>query len=83
MSHLPNRPVRAAFEIVELLAGSPDGLTAARLCAATGLSRTAVHSALDTLVGLDIVCHDERYHLSVQWQRRVTDGPSRAWRARR
>ena len=66
----PNRSVRNAFELVELLAGSPDGLALARLVEVSGLPKTTVHRLLCTLTELDIVCHDgRRYHMNTRWQR--------------
>ena len=64
--------VRTAFKLVELLAGSPDGLTVARLCSATGLPRSTVQRVLHALEGLDVVCRAERYHLRVQRQRHLS-----------
>jgi len=69
MTQVPNRSVRNAFQLLELLAGSPDGLELARLAAITDLPRTTVQRTLATLEELDIVCRAERYHLSAEWQR--------------
>jgi DNA-binding IclR family transcriptional regulator len=66
----PNRSVRNAFQLIELLAGSPDGLGLTRLVQISGLPKTTVHRLLSTLGELDIVCHDgRRYHLNAHWQR--------------
>ncbi|HEX6353244.1 helix-turn-helix domain-containing protein [Actinophytocola sp.] len=66
----PNRSVRNAFQLLELLAGSPDGLGLSRLVQISGLPKTTVHRLLGTLTELEIVCHDgRRYHLNAQWQR--------------
>lgn len=65
-----NRSVRNAFQVLELLAGSPDGLSLARLTASTGLPRTTVYRLLCTLEDVGIVCHGEaRFHLSAAWLR--------------
>ncbi|TDV53904.1 helix-turn-helix domain-containing protein [Actinophytocola oryzae] len=66
----PNRSVRNAFSLLELLSGSPDGLVLARLVEASGLPKTTVHRLLGTLTDLDIVCQTgTRYHLNARWQR--------------
>jgi DNA-binding IclR family transcriptional regulator len=66
----PNRAVRNAFQLLELLAGSPDGLGLARMVEISGLPKTTVHRLLSTLADLDIVCHDgTRYHMNARWQR--------------
>lgn len=66
----PNRSVRNAFELLESLVGSPDGLTLSRLVEISGLPKTTVHRLLATLAELDIVCHDgRRYHANAQWRR--------------
>lgn len=66
----PNRSLRNAFQLLELLAGSPDGLRLARLVEITGLPKTTVYRLLSTLAELDIVCQDGRlYHLNATWQR--------------
>jgi DNA-binding IclR family transcriptional regulator len=66
----PNRSVRCAFQLLELLGGSPDGLPLARLVQISGLPKSTVHRLLGTLAELDIVCHDgSRYHLNTRWQR--------------
>jgi hypothetical protein len=66
----PNRSVRNAFQLLELLAGSPDGLALARMVQISGLPKTTVHRLLATLTELDIVCHDgRRYHMNARWQR--------------
>jgi DNA-binding IclR family transcriptional regulator len=66
----PNRSVRNAFELLELLACSPDGLALTRLVQISGLPKTTVHRLLSTLAELDIVCHDGvRYHMNARWQR--------------
>jgi hypothetical protein len=66
----PNRSLRNAFQLLELLAGSPDGLPLTRLAEHTALPKTTVHRLLHTLVELDIVSQDEhRYHLNAHWQR--------------
>lgn len=68
----PNRSVRSAFQLLELLAGSPDGLRLARLADSTGLPKTTVHRLLCTLEELEVVCRDDataRFHLSVAWER--------------
>jgi DNA-binding IclR family transcriptional regulator len=66
----PNRSVRSAFSLLELLAGSPDGLALARMVEASGLPKTTVHRLLTTLAELDIVCQSgSRYHLNARWQR--------------
>ena len=66
----PNRSVRNAFSLLELLAGSPDGLVLARLVETSGLPKTTVYRLLSTLTELDIVCHSgARYHLNASWQR--------------
>jgi DNA-binding IclR family transcriptional regulator len=66
----PNRSVRNAFELLELLAGSPDGLGLARMVEISGLPKTTAHRLLCTLAELDIVCHDgARYHMNARWQR--------------
>lgn len=72
MTQVPQRSVRNAFQLLELLAGSPDGLDLARLSAITGLPRTTTQRVLATLEELDIVCREERYHLSAEWQRLVS-----------
>jgi DNA-binding IclR family transcriptional regulator len=65
-----NRAVRNAFQLLELLAGAPDGMRLARLVEISGFPKTTVHRLLNTLAELDIVCHDEdRYHLNARWQR--------------
>jgi DNA-binding IclR family transcriptional regulator len=69
------RSVRNAFRLLELLAGSPDGLRLARLVDATGLPKSSVHRILGTLEELDIVCRDEfsaAYHLTSSWRRIVS-----------
>lgn len=76
MTQLPNRSVRTAFQLLELLAGSPDGLPLTRLATIAELPKTTVHRILGTLEDLGIVCHDERYHLSAEWQRLVAAGPA-------
>jgi DNA-binding IclR family transcriptional regulator len=66
----PNRSVRNAFQLLELLAGSPDGLGLGRLVQISGLPKTTVHRLLCTLMELDIVCHDGMsYHLNAHWGR--------------
>lgn len=66
----PNRSIRNAFQLLELLAGSPDGLALARMVTISGLPKSTVHRLLGTLAELDIVCHDgRRYHLNARWQR--------------
>ena len=66
----PNRSVRNAFQLLELLAGSPDGLGLGRLSEVSGLPRTTVYRLAGTLTELGIVCHDgRRYHLNARWQR--------------
>jgi DNA-binding IclR family transcriptional regulator len=66
----PNRSVRNAFALLELLACSPDGLPLARLVQISGLPKTTAHRLLATLAELEIVCHDgSRYHLNARWQR--------------
>jgi DNA-binding IclR family transcriptional regulator len=66
----PNRSLRNAFQLLELLAGSPDGLTLTRLVELTELPKTTVHRLLGTLAELDIVCPDGQcYHLNTRWQR--------------
>lgn len=66
----PNRSVRNAFALLELLACSPDGLPLARLVQISDLPKTTVHRLLTTLAELDIVCQDgSRYHLNARWQR--------------
>src|SRR5262245_27053841 len=66
----PNRSVRSAFQLMELLAGSPDGLPLARLVQISGLPKTTVHRLLATLAELEIVCQDgTRYHLNARWHR--------------
>ena len=66
----PNRSVRNAFQLLELLAGSPDGLGLARMVEISGLPKTTVHRLLGTLAELDVVCHDgTRYHVNTRWQR--------------
>ena len=66
----PNRSVRSAFQLLELLAGSPDGLALARLVEISDLPKTTVHRLLATLVELDVVCHDgTRYHANTRWHR--------------
>jgi DNA-binding IclR family transcriptional regulator len=66
----PHRSVRNAFQLLELLAGSPDGLGLTRLVEISALPKTTVHRLLRTLVELDIVCQDgTRYHLNAQWER--------------
>jgi hypothetical protein len=66
----PNRSVRNAFQLLEFLAGSPDGLPLARLAQLSGLPKTTVHRLLATLAELDIVCQTgTRYHLNAHWHR--------------
>jgi DNA-binding IclR family transcriptional regulator len=66
----PNRSVRNAFQLLELLACSPDGLSLARLVQVSGLPKTTVHRLLATLAELDIVCQGgTRYHLNARWHR--------------
>lgn len=66
----PNRSLRNAFQLLELLSGSPDGLRLTRLVEITGLPKTTVYRLLSTLAELDIVCEDgQRYHLNATWQR--------------
>lgn len=70
----PNRSVRNAFQLLELLAGSPDGLTLSRLVEISGLPKTTVHRLLATLAELDVVCHDgARYHANTRWHRFAGD----------
>jgi DNA-binding IclR family transcriptional regulator len=70
----PNRSVRNAFQLLELLAGSPDGLTLARLVEISDLPKTTAHRLLCTLADLSIVCHDgTRYHMNAHWQRFTGD----------
>lgn len=65
-----NRAVRNAFQLLELLSGAPDGLRLNRLVEFSGLPKTTTHRLLNTLVELDIVCHDDgRYHLNAHWRR--------------
>ncbi len=66
----PNRSLRNAFHLLELLAGSPDGLPLTRLVERTGLPKTTVHRLLGTLAELDIVSQaGQCYHLNAHWQR--------------
>ncbi len=66
----PNRSVCNAFQLLELLSGSPDGLPLTRLVQISGLPKTTAHRLLMTLSELDIVCHDGvRYHMNARWQR--------------
>ncbi len=68
------RSVRNAFRLLELLAGSPDGLRLARLVDATGLPKSSVHRVLTTLEDLDIVLRDDataNFHLTASWRRIV------------
>jgi DNA-binding IclR family transcriptional regulator len=66
----PNRSVRNAFQLLEFLAGSPDGLSLARLVQISDLPKTTVHRLLSTMVELDIVCQTgTRYHLNARWHR--------------
>ncbi|MPZ84636.1 MAG: helix-turn-helix domain-containing protein [Actinophytocola sp.] len=68
------RSVRHAFRLLELLAGSPDGLRLARLVDATGLPKSSVHRILGTLEELDVICRDDTsaaYHLTAAWRRIV------------
>lgn len=66
----PNRSLRNAFQLLELLSGSPDGLRLTRLVEITGLPKTTVYRLLSTLAELDIVCQDgQLYHLNATWQR--------------
>ena len=66
----PNRSVRNAFQLLELLACSPDGLPLTRLAQISGLPKTTAHRLLGTLTELDIVCHDgARYHMNARWRR--------------
>lgn len=81
MTQVPHRSVRNAFQLLELLAGSPDGLDLGRLATITGLPRTTAQRILATLEELDIVCHAERYHLSAEWQRLVSGATSTGGRA--
>lgn len=81
MSQVPHRSVRNAFELLELLAGSPDGLALGRLTAITGLPRTTAQRILATLEELDIVCRADRYHLSAEWQRLISGAPATGGRA--
>lgn len=70
----PNRSICNAFQLLELLAGSPDGLGLARLVETSGLPKTTAHRLLCTLTELDIVCHDgSRYHMNARWQRLAGD----------
>ncbi len=68
------RSVRHAFRLLELLAGSPDGMRLARLVDATGLPKSSVHRVLGTLEDLDIVCREDggAYHLTASWRRVVS-----------
>jgi DNA-binding IclR family transcriptional regulator len=69
------RSVRNAFRLLELLAGSPDGLRLARLVEATGLPKSSIHRILGTLEELDVVCRDDttaEYHLAATWRRIVS-----------
>jgi DNA-binding IclR family transcriptional regulator len=69
------RSVRNAFRLLELLAGSPDGLRLARLVDATGLPKSSVHRILSTLEELDVVCRDNvtaAFHLTASWRRIVS-----------
>jgi DNA-binding IclR family transcriptional regulator len=66
----PNRSLRNAFQLLELLSGSPDGLRLSRLVEITGLPKTTVYRLLSTLAELDIVCQEgQSYHLNATWQR--------------
>src|SRR5262245_3563266 len=66
----PNRSVRNAFQLLEVLAGSPDGLPLARLVQISGLPKTTVHRLLATLTELGIVCQDgTRYRMNAHWHR--------------
>jgi DNA-binding IclR family transcriptional regulator len=68
----PNHAVRNAFQLLELLAGAPDGMRLARLAEAAELPKTTVHRLLNTLVDMEVVCRDEdgaRFHLNARWQR--------------
>lgn len=66
----PNRSVRNAFQLLELLAGSPDGLPLARLVQISDLPKTTVHRLLSTMTELEIVCQTgTRYHLNARWDR--------------
>ncbi|HWM05492.1 MAG TPA: helix-turn-helix domain-containing protein [Actinophytocola sp.] len=69
------RSVRSAFRLLELLAGSQEGLRLARLVDASGLPKSSVYRILGTLVELDIVCRDDDtavYHLTASWRRVVS-----------
>lgn len=69
------RSVRNAFRLLELLAGSPDGMRLARLVDAAGLPKSSVHRILGTLEDLDIVCREDNsgvYHLTASWRRVVS-----------
>jgi hypothetical protein len=69
------RSVRNAFRLLELLAGSPDGLRLARLVDAAGMPKSSAHRILGTLEELGIVCRDEataNYHLAASWRRIVS-----------
>jgi len=67
------RSVRNAFRLLELLAGSPDGMRLARMVDATGLPKSSVHRILGTLEDLEIVCREDSgaYHLTASWRRVV------------
>jgi DNA-binding IclR family transcriptional regulator len=66
------RSVRNAFRLLELLAGSPDGLRLARLVESAGLPKSSVYRILTTLEELDVVCRDGAdYHLAASWRRIV------------
>lgn len=66
----PNRSLRNAFQLLELLSVSPDGLRLSRLVEITGLPKTTVYRLLSTLAELDIVCQEgQSYHLNATWQR--------------
>ena len=54
------RSVRNAFRVLDVLAGSSDGLRLARIVEATGLPKSSAHRILATLEELDIVCRDKR-----------------------
>jgi DNA-binding IclR family transcriptional regulator len=70
------RSVRNAFRLLELLAGSPDGLRLARLVEAAGMPKSSVHRILATLEDLEVVCREGAdYHLAASWHRIVA--PSR------
>lgn len=72
--------LQRAFELLEHLSGSPDGMPLTALAAACGMHKSTVHRLLSSLIGLGYVKQDEaggRYRLTLklfELSGRVVDG---------